>query len=82
LKGSILVGSLDTVHFTPSGAGAAARMIKNKDSKFPAVRLLPVAAEANETIFWDGQYKGNRYVRTKPRTVAEVYQLLTSTTPN
>lgn len=57
-------GELYLAHF--AGAGGAKKLLTAPQNA-PAARVLPSAARANKTIFFDGK---------KPRTVAEVRQVL------
>lgn len=50
------------------GPKDAVKLIEQRDSSTPAVRLFPSAAKANRSIFFKG---------SKPRSLSEVYQTLT-----
>lgn len=58
-------GDMYVAHFM--GAPQAVKLIKNKNSKMPAAKLFPREAKANKSIF---------YKSGKPRTMAEVYNVL------
>lgn len=60
-------GELYLAHF--AGAGGAKRLLKARGKKMPAAKILPSAAKANRTIFYDGR---------RARTPDEVISLLAS----
>lgn len=49
------------------GLGGAKKLLRSRGSEQPAARLLPAAAKANRSIFFQGR---------RPRTVDEVYQVI------
>jgi F0F1-type ATP synthase membrane subunit c/vacuolar-type H+-ATPase subunit K len=60
-------GELYTAHFF--GLPASKKIIQNKNSTEIAARVFPKEARANRNIFFEGR---------RPRTMSEVYQVLTS----
>jgi len=60
-------GEIYAAHFM--GVDDASNLIQNKNSQIQAARVFKKAAKANKNIFFDGK---------RPRTMAEVYALLTS----
>jgi len=64
-------GQIYLAHFM--GAPAAVKLMKSYGTRAPAAQIFPQAAKANQSIFFN---KG------KPRTVEEVYHLVTSKVEN
>jgi hypothetical protein len=59
-------GELYLAHF--AGAGGAKRLLKIKNKDAPAANILPKAAQANKSVFYDGKRK---------RSVNEVINIIT-----
>lgn len=58
------------------GAYGATRLLMASPKK-PAIDVVkPNQVKANENIFYVGKYENKKFIKERPRTVSEVYQIL------
>ena len=58
------------------GANGAKTLLTASPKQLAKEVVKPSQVNANEQMFYVGRYEGKKFIRERPRTVGEVYQLL------
>jgi hypothetical protein len=69
-------GELYIAHF--AGYNGARKLLNKANSSKKAASVLPDAAKANQTIFYDGEQKNGKFIPKRARSVREVREILKS----